>query len=136
MDQGKSFTDSQSSIAKDTPTPEAAPESSSAEDQFRRAAMWLVGCFTLVVISLVLYAFVKYGKAEALWIPVAKEHFAAVVGLPSASLASFIVVLVLRISAGPIEFEAWGLKFKGAAAPIVFWILCYLSIAASIKMLW
>jgi hypothetical protein len=73
---------------------------------------------------------------QELWIPVAKQHFAAIVGLPMAALASLIIVLVLRVSAGPIEVEAWGLKFKGASAPIVFWILCFLAISASIKMLW
>lgn len=113
-----------------------AKDSSSAEDRFRRTAMWVLGCSLIVICSAVFYAFVRYGDTQQLWIPIAQQHFAAVVGLPMAALASAIVVLVLRVSAGPIEFDAWGLKFKGASAPIVFWILCFLAISVSIKMLW
>jgi hypothetical protein len=98
--------------------------------------MWVLACVLTVICLAVFYAFVRYGKTEDLWIPVAKQHFAAIVGLPMAALASLIIVLVLRVSAGPIEVEAWGLKFKGASAPIVFWILCFLAISTSIKMLW
>ena len=58
------------------------------------------------------------------------------VGLPMAGLASLFVTLILKISAGDLAFEIAGLKFKGAAAPIVFWIICFLSITISIKMLW
>ena len=109
---------------------------SPTEEKFRRVAIWLLLGFMLVILSAVFYAFVRHGQVEQLWIPIVKDHFAAIVGLPMAALASLCIVLVLRISSGPIEFEAWGLKFKGAAAPIVFWVLCNLSIAVSIKMLW
>ncbi len=106
------------------------------EEKFRRIAIWMLLGMMAVILTAVFYAFVRHGHVEQLWIPVANQHFAAIVGLPLAALASLCIVLVLRISSGPIEFEAWGLKFKGAAAPIIFWVLCYLSIAASIKVLW
>jgi len=115
---------------------EVRQNESSGEDRFRRFATWTLAVMVLFICSSVFYAFVRYGRTDQFWIPVTQQHFAAIVGLPMALLASFIVVLVLRVSAGPIEFEAWGLKFKGASAPIVFWILCFLSIAVSIKMLW
>ena len=108
----------------------------STESRFRKVAIWVLLGLMVVICSSVFFAFVAYGKTDELWIPIAKNHFAAVVGLPTAALASLCIVLILRISSGPVEFEAWGLKFKGAAAPIVFWILCFLTIAVCIRMLW
>ncbi len=106
------------------------------EAQFRKVAVWILLAMTVLICASVFYAFVRYSQTDQFWIPIAKEHFSAIVGLPMAALASLCIVLVLRISSGPLEFEGWGLKFKGAAAPIVFWLLCFLAIAASIRMLW
>ena len=44
-----------------------------------------------------------------------KEHFAAIVGLPLAAVAAFLVVNALQITAGKIEVEAWGFKLHGAS---------------------
>lgn len=63
-------------------------------------------------------------------------HFKAVVGLPMAAAASFVIVWVLSVSQGRIEFEAWGVKFRGAAGPVAFWVLVYLSIITSINVSW
>jgi hypothetical protein len=67
---------------------------------------------------------------------VGMSHFAATIGLPSAALASLCIVIVLEGTAGPIQLEALGFKFKGAAGPIVFWIFCFLAIAFAIHLLW
>jgi len=32
------------------------------------------------------------------------------------------VVILLRFSAGPIEFKGFGFEFRGAAGQVVFWI--------------
>ncbi len=58
------------------------------------------------------------------------------VGLPMAGLGSLFLTLVLRLSNWPMEFEVSSVKFKGAAAPIVFWLLCILSVALTIGLLW
>jgi hypothetical protein len=92
----------------------------------------VVTIFSIAIFSLILWRDYK----EGVWYEVAKQHFAAVIGLPMAAVASLFVVLVLRISSGPIEFEGASFKFKGAAAPIVFWLFCFLGIAAAIKLLW
>jgi hypothetical protein len=42
---------------------------------------------------------------------------------------ALVVLVVLEISAGPIQFEGFGLTFSGAAGPVVFWILAFLAIA-------
>ncbi len=70
------------------------------------------------------------------WKTLIREQFPVLVGLPMAGLGALFVTLILRISTGPLEFELAGLKFKGGAAPIVFWIVCFLSIVLSIRMLW
>jgi hypothetical protein len=65
-----------------------------------------------------------------------RQRFAAIVGLPAAGAVAFVIVMVFRQTAGPIEFEAAFIKFKGAAGPVILWALCFLAIAGAIKMLW
>lgn len=91
----------------------------------------------IIVFSICIFALILWRDyKEGVWYEIAKQHFPAVIGLPMAAVASLFVVLVLRISSGPIEFEGAGFKFRGAAAPIVFWLFCFLGIAAAIKLLW
>jgi hypothetical protein len=70
------------------------------------------------------------------WKTLISEQFPVIVGIPMAGLGALFVTLILRISIGELEFELAGLKFKGGAAPIVFWIVCFLSIVLSIRLLW
>lgn len=70
------------------------------------------------------------------WKTLIREQFPVLVGLPMAGLGALYITLILRISTGALEFELAGLKFKGGAAPIVFWIVCFLSIVLSIRLLW
>jgi hypothetical protein len=65
-----------------------------------------------------------------------QDHLAAAVGLPLAAIVSFCLVMILEFRAGPIEFEGLGFKFRGAAGPIVLWVLCFAIITAAIKLLW
>ncbi len=54
--------------------------------------------------------------------PVSKvilEHFPATFGLPLAAGGAFILVVLLRHTQGPIEFEGLGFKFRGASGPVV-----------------
>ena len=122
------------------PGPEDAsgqtPTEIAAEKRFRSVAVWVLLVMMVIICGSVFIGFARSAKIEEFWIPIAKEHFSAIVGLPMAALAALCIVLVLRISSGPLEFEGWGLKFKGAAAPIVFWLLCFLAMAGAIKLLW
>ena len=63
-------------------------------------------------------------------------HPAALIGVPWAGGAAFIVVLVLRASFGLVEFKVLTVEFKGASGPIVMWILCFLVEVLAIKMLY
>lgn len=64
------------------------------------------------------------------------QRFPVVVLLPTAGVAAFAVVFLFRQAAGPIELEAFTIKFKGAAGPVFLWILCFLAMALAIKWLW
>jgi hypothetical protein len=117
--------------AESTDSPEPLGEA-----RFRSTMGWVVGvgvlAFSAAAFALVLWR----GWQDKAWLKVAQDHFAAVVGLPLIAIAAMFVVLVLRMASGPIEVEAGSLKFKGAAAPIVFWILCFLAMSAALRMLW
>jgi hypothetical protein len=88
-----------------------------------------------VVLVLLVYTFYDLRQT---WLPEAlKRNAAAMVGLPLGALLSLFVVVVLKTTTtGPVKFEAIGFKFEGAAVPVVLWLLCYLGISASIKLLW
>src|ERR1700674_590683 len=64
------------------------------------------------------------------------QHFVAIVGLPAQGAAAFLLVSVFRYTEGPIEFEAFTIKFKGAGGPIALWILCFLSMVGAVKLVW
>jgi hypothetical protein len=95
-------------------------------------AVGLVTCMTIFFFVIVS----RRGMEEHAWLKVTQDHFAAIVGLPASAVGALFLVLVLRMAEGPIEFEVGAVKFKGAAAPIVFWLLCFLGMASAIKMLW
>lgn len=70
-------------------------------------------------------------SSEDRWVIVAaKEHFAAVVGLPLAAVAALFIVSVFEITTGQIEFDAIGFKFKGDSGPIILCVMCFLAISA------
>jgi hypothetical protein len=63
-------------------------------------------------------------------------HLQATVGLPVAGVFAFLLVALFRTTEGRIRFEVIGVKFDGAAGPIIMWVLCFLAITVSIRMLW
>lgn len=99
-------------------------------------ARWIV----LLAVAVFGGAFIYGGAATMLHSPdlysIMLKQFVAVVGLPSAALASLFLVMFLEQTSGPIEFEGLGFKFKGASGPVVLWVFCFLAIVASIKLLW
>ncbi|MBO9198243.1 hypothetical protein J5277_29360 [Rhizobium sp. 16-449-1b] len=102
----------------------------------RRATRWLVilGATMFGAVFLVSAAFTIYSQS---WVvELAREHFAATVGLPFAALAALCLVIILEISSGTIQIKGLGFEFKGAGGPLVMWIFCFLAIASAIKILW
>jgi hypothetical protein len=68
--------------------------------------------------------------------PIIFQHFPAVVGLPMVAGLAFLIVILLPQAYGRIEFKVFGLSFKGAAGPVVLWLLCFLGISLTVKVLW
>ena len=64
------------------------------------------------------------------------DHYAVFLTIPCAGFAALILVVILDQTYGNIKFSIFQINFEGASGPIVFWILVYLSIILSIKMLW
>jgi hypothetical protein len=64
------------------------------------------------------------------------RNFASIIGLPFAFIAAFVVVALFRQGTGPIEFDGFGLHFKGASGEIVLWMLCFVAISGAIRLLW
>jgi hypothetical protein len=64
------------------------------------------------------------------------ERFSAIIGLPMAAVTSLIVVVFLHQSQGNIEIEIGKLRLTGASGQIVLWLVCFITIAVAIKLLW
>jgi len=94
------------------------------------------------VLGLFFFGYMGYqtigGEAEpGNWLTkLMQTHYAALVGTPMSAVTAFCIVSLLKATSGPIEFEAVGVKFKGASGPIVLWILCFLVIVLAFWMLW
>src|SRR5262245_37516985 len=88
----------------------------------------MVGIFCLMVNF--------YARRPAILEEVAKTHFRAIMGTPMAIMTSLATVTFLRVTAGSLEFKAFGFELKGASGPVVLWIVTYLAIVAGIVALW
>lgn len=113
-----------------------------SQPEIRTQKLQIIMSWIVVIILTIFGAYALIGLTSVhetpgeYWKTLIREQFPVLVGLPMAGLGALFVTLILRISTGPLEFEIAGLKFKGGAAPIVFWIICFLSIVLSIKLLW
>ena len=105
--------------------------------KLQRITTWVTLTFTTVFV-LVVWGFMFYlGITSPNWQPFVQEHFRALYGVPAAIGSALVLVIILRVAEGPIEFEApFGFKFKGASGPLVFWVFCFLAIAAAFWKLW
>ncbi|MFZ2898654.1 MAG: hypothetical protein WA004_08535 [Saprospiraceae bacterium] len=97
---------------------------------------WVVGALFVAAGAFIFY-FAFYGEFNSIYIDLYKEHFQAIVGLPAAAfMATFLILLLKVVEKEPLEFSMIGVKFKGTSGEIILWVLVYLSIVASIKLLW
>jgi hypothetical protein len=64
------------------------------------------------------------------------QHYLVFFGMPYAGFFAYYLVTALESSRGPIEVEFVGFKFKGAAGPLVFWLLVFLSIQLGFSLFW
>ena len=97
------------------------------------------GLFGAVVSSVIL-AFVIlhfiYTSGLGAWKSTIEQHPLGTIGLFGMAIFSFSIVTFLRQTEGPIEFEALGMKFKGAAGQVVLWAFCVVVLSLCAKLLW
>jgi hypothetical protein len=99
---------------------------------------------TIAVIASVIAAVLACGTLILLlihtgfdfWKDTIKHHFLATIGFAGVCATSFAVVTFLRQSDGPIEFEALGMKFKGASGQVIMWGFCVIVLSLCAKLLW
>lgn len=112
------------------------------EDEREALSFWAsmaliigIGCFVTAFFGGGLYILMV---EQTPWIITQfKNNFASLVAVPLSMIGSMAVVMILKYTDGPVEFDApMGIKFKGAAAPIVFFILVFSVNIAAIKLLW
>jgi hypothetical protein len=113
-------------------------KASETDDRWvRQVASWFAIVATVLTIGLyVLWLVVVLPTAFPYLGEVLKEHAAAIIGLPAAAVVSFVVVVFLRQTEGPIEIEGPGFTLKGATGPVILWALCFFVIAWAIKEVW
>jgi hypothetical protein len=78
-------------------------------------AMIFVFMFVAWFIFYFFHWYLNMGETKILY-----ERFAAVVGIPLAMCAAFVVVAILEQTSGPIEVHAPGFSVKGAAGQVLF----------------
>ena len=76
-------------------------------------------------------------SSNADWmVDIMDHHFAAVIMPPLMMIGAVVVVTSLKMSECQMKFSILGFKFEGSAAPIIMWVLVYLVITMSVKILW
>lgn len=98
-------------------------------------APYLSGLVALIVYVAFLYL-VTFSWKDGWILPLFQAHYAFFVGLPFAGLLAHFLVGTMENTRGKIELELLGLKFKGASGPIVMWVLVFLAIVLSIRLIW
>jgi hypothetical protein len=102
----------------------------------RPVLIWTFAAATFLFVAIA-WGFVFYiGLQKHLWHTVIQYNFAAMILLPACCGFALVLVLVLRATAGKIEFEALGFKFREASGPLVFWVLVFLAQILAVKLLW
>jgi hypothetical protein len=99
--------------------------------KWRLILLAMAGLFLYMMFALV--SLLYWGNLEQ---GIIIGHFPAVIGLPMAAAFAFILVVLLPINYGRTEFQALGIKFKGASGPVVLWMICFVVIVVAVKLLW
>ena len=104
-------------------------------DKWRRQINLGIAVVSLIGTALLIAA-VWSNRFDPVLSALVTNNFAAIIGLPFAFVASFVVVALFRQGESAIDFDAFGVKLKGAAGEIILWLLCFVAISGSISLLW
>lgn len=99
---------------------------------FHVAALVVMMLFTLAYLVAIVVWITKDETLRA----ILTAQMRTFVGVPLSAIAGFCIVVVLENTSGRVEISGFGLKFRGAAGPVVLWIFCTLALVSCIKILW
>ena len=96
-------------------------------------AAWVTFSFSLVVAS----ALIPTAVPDSWLLQMIRGHPVGTMGVGACAISAFSVVAVLDVlSRDPIEIRFFQFQLKGAAGPVVLWVLCFLTIVAGFHILW
>jgi hypothetical protein len=116
----------------------AGPEQPTASPTNHAVAQIAYGALAIgVVITVVAIARHFSGALATIDLAtVLDRHGPAVVGIPTAGVVAFFLVVLARALDGPMALDLFGLKSQGASAICVVWIAVFLAISVSFRALW
>jgi hypothetical protein len=143
-------------ISQEVEAADVDPDSASSEEKFAAAhdhafhlseaklRKWVAwsgvggtGLLAAYFFGFVIWHTIWGNDVSSSWlIQIIHDHYAALVGTPMSAVTAFCIVSLLKVTSGPIEFEAFAFKFRGASGPIILWVLCFLSVAMAFHVLW
>ena len=96
-------------------------------------ALWTTFFFGFLVAS----ALFPSAVAESWFLQMIREHPGGTLGIAISAISAFSVVVVLDVLArDAIEIKFFGFELKGAAGPVVLWVICFLALVAGGEVLW
>ncbi len=96
-------------------------------------ALWTGFFFTFLVIS----ALFPTALPKSWFLDMILEHPSGTIGIAISAISAFSVVVVLDVFArDPIEIRFWQFEVKGAAGPVILWVLCFLALVLGGEILW
>ena len=115
----------------------ATTDESDPGQAFRRVFGW-VALFAALFWGTFVGGFLAYHtlQPDGWMIRLIEHQFAAVILVPMSGLGALCIVLLLRLSSGPLEFKAIGFEFRGASGQVVLWVVSFIAMVAAVKLLW
>ena len=100
--------------------------------QIANGVIAIAALVTLVVGGRLVIAAIPATEVTAL----VERHGPALVGIPAAAGGATILVGALRAINSPLDSEFLGLRVDGAGAATIAWVIVFLTVALSIRVLW
>ena len=96
-------------------------------------ALWTIFFFGFLVASAVF----PNAVSESWLLQLVREHPGGTIGIAISAISAFSIVAVLDVlSRDPIEIKFLGFELRGAAGPVVLWVVCFLALVAGAQVLW
>jgi hypothetical protein len=96
-------------------------------------AVWTTFFFCFLVANAVMPEVIP----DSWFLHMVRDHPSATLGIAMSAMSAFSVVAVLDVlSRDPIEIKFLGFELRGAAGPVVLWVLCFLAMVAGGEILW